>query len=145
MTTIVDIPTNSAYFAPADALGAFAVLIEPLQFNEQIMTDNGPKNQVVADVTIFATAEAIDASEAILKNGVKIEQTILARDLAGLVGSATVVTLRQLAPRNGNRGAWVFDPASVKAKQLVIAYLERRDSGDVAEDPAGDDVPDYLK
>lgn len=144
MATLVDIPTNSAFFAPADALGAYATLVEPTQFNEQIMTDNGPRNQVIADVTIFANEADIDASEAIVKSQVKIEQTILARDLAGLVGSATVVTLRQLAPRNGNRGAWVFDPAPMKAKQLVVAYLERRDAAE-AEAPAGDDVPDYLK
>lgn len=144
MVQLHEISSGSAYFAPAEQVGAAALLIEPTEFNADAMTDNGRKDQVIATVTAFATLDDLDNGVGAESVGLKVEQTVLARELKSMVGGATVVTVRQLAPRNGNRGAWVFDRVSPTVSNKVVEYIEKRDAK-VAEALSGDDVPDYLK
>ncbi|MET9861944.1 hypothetical protein ABZY93_22005 [Streptomyces smyrnaeus] len=121
---------NGGWFKPAENKGAVAILLEVKSFDRQRPTPNGPKDSALADVTIFGTQADLDAGTPAVHQGMRIEQTVLARDLETLVGGATVVTLDQVpAKKPGAYPAWVWraqtDQAVVKK---VVEYAERRDA-----------------
>ncbi|MFD4542482.1 hypothetical protein [Streptomyces bauhiniae] len=127
----VDIPsTGGGWLKPNDVKDAPALLIEVNSYEAQRPTPNGPKDSALCDVTIFKDKAALDALSPEINKGMRIEQTLLARDLAGMVGSATIVQLTQIPPkRPGAYPAWVWRPVSdASVRQAVIQYAEQREA-----------------
>jgi hypothetical protein len=126
-----EIPVQGGgWFKPADCQGAVAILIEVNAFEAQRPTPNGPKDSVLADVSVFKTEADLQAGTPEVAKGQRIEQTILARDLKGLVGSATIVTVDQIpATKPGQRPAWVWRPISSAAhRKAVVDYATEREA-----------------
>lgn len=137
------IPTQGGgWFKPKDNQNAAAILIEVTSFDRQRPTPNGPKDSVLADVTIFGTEADLMTGTPVVHQGMRIEQTVLARDLETLVGGATIVTLDQVpAKKPGAYPAWVWravtDPTKVKQ---IVDYAEQRDA---AVEEAVASAPDF--
>lgn len=126
-----DVPQGGGgWLKPAEHLDALALLIEVKSFDHQRPTPNGPKDSALVDVTIFNTEADLDAGTPSFEaKGTRIEQTVLARDLAGLVGNATIVKLAQTeAKKPGQRPAWVWRQVPGDVKQKVIKYATDREA-----------------
>jgi hypothetical protein len=125
---LVDIPASGGgWFKPTEEAKEYpAFLIEVLDFEAQRPGTYGPKDSVLVNMTIFADDEALDAGEPTeVKNGMRIEYTVLTRDLKSLVGGATIVTLAQVPPsKPGQQPAWVWRQAGAAAKKKVSAYVD---------------------
>ncbi|MFF3006370.1 hypothetical protein ACFVTF_26615 [Kitasatospora sp. NPDC057940] len=138
-----NLPTaNGGWFKAAEQQDAVAILLEVSGFERQRPTPNGPKDSALADVTVFKTPDQLKTFTPEVSQGQRIEQTVLARDLEGVVGSAVLVTVTQVpAKKPGSHPAWVWrqvtDP---EIKNRVIAYAEQRDT---AVQSAVSDAPDF--
>ncbi|MFI0985005.1 hypothetical protein [Streptomyces exfoliatus] len=127
----VEIPTaGGGWFKPADMQDALAFLIEVSSFEYQRPTPNGPKDSALCDVSVFADATALTAGAPEVTKGTRIEQTLLARDLETIVGSATIVRLDQVpAKRPGAHPAWVWRPVNdAGVRQKVMDYARNREA-----------------
>ncbi|AWY07600.1 hypothetical protein SEA_YOSIF_36 [Streptomyces phage Yosif] len=143
MLNFIEIPTQGGgWFKPKDNVDAVAILIEVKSFDRQRPTPNGPKDSVLADVSVFKTAADLAAGRPEIAKGQRIEQTVLARDLESIVGGATIVTLAQIpAKKPGAYPAWVWRPvADASVRQGVIDYATKREQEVQA---AMDAVPDF--
>ncbi|MFI5942221.1 hypothetical protein ACIBCB_18455 [Streptomyces uncialis] len=126
-----DIPTvGGGWFKPVDHQDAPAILVEVADFDRQRPTPNGPKDSALCTISVFKDREALDALAPEINASTRVEQTLLARDLEGLVGAATIVTVDQIPPkRPGSHPAWVWRPVNDAAvRQKVIDYATRRES-----------------
>ncbi|MEU0343318.1 hypothetical protein ABZ092_31285 [Streptomyces bobili] len=140
---LIDIPVQAGgWFKPKDNLDAVAILLEVHQFERQRPTPNGPKDSVLADVTVFKDVASLAAGTPEVTKGQRIEQTILARDLETIVGGATIVTLAQIPPKKpGAHPAWVWRPLTdAAARKAVIEYASKRDQ---EAEAAIADAPDF--
>ncbi|MGP3686260.1 hypothetical protein ACTVZO_16395 [Streptomyces sp. IBSNAI002] len=141
---LVEIATaGGGWLKPNDVKDAPALLIEVNSYEAQRPTPNGPKDSALCTVTVFKDRAALDALSPEVNQGMRIEQTLLARDLAPLVGSATIVTLAQIPPkRPGAYPAWVWRPvADASVRKAVVNYAEQREAAveaAVAEAPSFD-------
>lgn len=124
---LAEISSSAAYFSPSENADAHVIVIEVKDYHAGVSTSNGVKNQAIADVTSFASAEDLEAGNGKFQAGLKFEQTVLSRELSDKVGEILAVTVRQLAGRNGNKGAWVFDRVAPAVSTKVVAYLEERE------------------
>ncbi|GGU77330.1 hypothetical protein GCM10010211_49060 [Streptomyces albospinus] len=128
---LMDIPTaNGGWFKPKDNADAVAILLEVKQFDRQRPTPNGPKDSVLADVTVFQTHDALSRQAPEVSKGQRIEQTVLARDLETVVGGAVLVTVTQVPPsKPGAHPAWVWKQVTdMGIRNQVVAYAEQRDA-----------------
>ncbi|MFG2923865.1 hypothetical protein ACGFYA_20445 [Streptomyces sp. NPDC048305] len=140
---LIDIPVQGGgWFKPKDNINAPAILIEVHSFDRQRPTPNGPKDSVLADVTVFQDGGALQAGTPQVAKGQRIEQTILARDLETIVGGATIVRLEQVPPKKpGAHPAWVWRPVTdASVRTAVIGYAEKREK---EAEAALADVPDF--
>jgi hypothetical protein len=137
-----DVPTQGGgWFKPADHLDALAILVEVKSFDRQRPTPNGPKDSALTDVSVFNSQDDLDNGTPTVIKGTRIEQTILARDLANMVGKALVVRVEQLeAKKAGQRPAWVWRPADGGPKQAVVKYATEREA---ALKAAADAAPSF--
>ncbi|WP_438470811.1 hypothetical protein [Streptomyces asiaticus] len=128
---LIDIPVQGGgWFKPKDNVNAVAILLEVHSFERQRPTPNGPKDSILADVTVFQDAAALAAGTPQVTKGQRIEQTILARDLETIVGGATIVTLAQVPPtKPGANPAWVWRPVTDAAvRNAVVEYANKREA-----------------
>ncbi|MGV9312572.1 hypothetical protein ACWDR0_10290 [Streptomyces sp. NPDC003691] len=128
---IVDIPsTGGGWLKPNDVKGALALLVEVNSYEAQRPTPNGPKDSALCTISVFKDRAALDALSPEVNTGTRVEQTLLARDLAGLVGAATIVTVAQIPPtRPGAHPAWVWRSVNdASVRQAVIKYAEQREA-----------------
>ncbi|WP_436739908.1 hypothetical protein [Streptomyces sp. BBFR102] len=140
---LIEIPVQGGgWFKPKDNVNAVAILIEVHSFDRQRPTPNGPKDSVLADVTVFQDATSLAAGTPQVSKGQRIEQTILARDLETIVGGATIVKLDQVPPKKpGAHPAWVWRPLTDAAvRKAVIDYAGKRDE---EAEAAVADAPDF--
>lgn len=139
---IVDLPTGGGgWFKPADHTGTLAFLVEVKSFDRQRPTPNGPKDSVLVDISAFTSQAELDNGSPQVTKGTRIEQTVLARDLEALVGSATIVKLDQVpSKRPGGHPAWVWRPVSGDIRSKIVAYVEKREAEVQA---ALDSAPDF--
>lgn len=138
-----EIPVQGGgWFKPKDNVNAVAILVEVHQFERQRPTQNGPKDSILADVTVFPDAGSLQAGSPQVTKGQRIEQTILARDLETIVGGATIVRLEQVPPtKPGAHPAWVWRPITdASVRNAVIAYAENREK---AAEAALAGAPDF--
>ncbi len=134
---------NGGWFTPGDHKDAVAILVEVKDFQRQRPTPHGPKDSVLADVTVFATeADISNGTPSFIQEGCRIEKTVLTRDLSTLVGKATIVTLDQTKPsKPGQNPAWVWRPvATLDTKKAVVDYAIKREEDLKA---AMDDAPPF--
>ncbi|MFG3223242.1 hypothetical protein ACGF07_00455 [Kitasatospora sp. NPDC048194] len=133
---------NGGWFKAADNQDAIAILLEVHGFERQRPTPNGPKDSAIADVTVFKTPDQLKNCTPEVSQGQRIEQTVLARDLEGVVGQAVLVTVTQVpAKKPGAHPAWVWKQVTdTGIKNQVIAYAEQRDA---AVKAAMDAAPDF--
>jgi hypothetical protein len=140
---LIDIPVQGGgWFKPKDNIDAPAILLEVHHFERQRPTPNGPKDSVLADVTVFLDGGALQAGTPQVTKGQRIEQTILARDLETIVGGATIVRLEQVPPKKpGAHPAWVWRPVTdAGVRNAVVSYAEKREK---AAEEAVADAPDF--
>jgi hypothetical protein len=140
---LIDIPVQGGgWFKPKDNLTAPAILVEVHSFDRQRPTPNGPKDSVLADVTVFKDGGALQAGTPEVTKGQRIEQTILARDLETIVGGATIVRLEQVPPKKpGAHPAWVWRPVTDSGvRTAVVDYANKREA---AAEQAVADAPDF--
>ncbi|SNS50834.1 hypothetical protein [Actinacidiphila glaucinigra] len=138
-----EIPTaGGGWLKPNELKDALAIMVEVKSYEPQRPTPNGPKDSALCDVTVFKDKAALDALSPEINQGMRIEQTILARDLSGLVGSATIVQITQIPPkRPGAHPAWVWRPVSdAMVRQAVMNYAEQREA---AVNAAVAEAPDF--
>lgn len=138
-----DVPAGGGgWIKPEEVKGAAAILIEVKAYDQQRPTPNGPKDSALCDVTVFQTdAELAAGKPTSISIDQRIEQTVLARDLSGLVGSATIVSIGQSIPKTvGKRPAWIYTTVTAEAKAKVIEYANSREA---ARKAALDSAPDF--
>ncbi len=83
----------------------------------------------MTDLSIFATEADLDAGSPTVITGTRIEQTVLARDLAGLVGSATIATVTQIPSKKpGQHPAWVWRAVNADTRGKVVAFANDREA-----------------
>ncbi|MFE0771950.1 hypothetical protein [Streptomyces sp. NPDC058861] len=139
----VEIPTaGGGWLKPAEIKDAVALLIEVNSYEPQRPTPNGPKDSALCDVTVFKTPESLASRAPEVNKGMRIEQTLLARDLEKVVGNATIVRLDQVPPKRlGAHPAWVWRPVNDSTiRQAVIEYAQAREA---AVNAAVADAPDF--
>jgi len=136
-----NVPTGGGtFFKPAEHADAKALLVEVSRFEHQRPGNYGPKDTAVANVTAFKTEADFTGSPDVAE-GAFIQNTILARDLEGLVGKATVVKLEQVPSKKaGNNPAWVWRAVEADVMQKVGAYVEKSEA-DLAA--AMDEAPSF--
>lgn len=136
-----DIATGAgAFFKPGDHLDAPAILIEVKRFEPNRPGKFGPKDAVHADIHVFADAAALEAGAATVSQGGIINSNALTRDLAGLVGKATIVRLEEVFFKNANRDVPVFRQVDAATKAKVIEYAKAYTE---AVNAAAEDAPDF--
>ncbi|MCG8926669.1 hypothetical protein [Lentzea sp. CC55] len=142
MLTFADIPNQSGgWLKPAELQGAVAILVEVKSFERQRPTPHGPKDSALVDISAFMSPADLDNGEPEIQQGVRVEQTVLARDLGQLVGQATVVTLAQVPSKTpGSKPAWVWRQVDRASQQKVVAYATKREA---ALQAAMSDAPDF--
>ncbi|MGZ2360714.1 hypothetical protein LRE75_29215 [Streptomyces sp. 372A] len=139
---LATLPTlNGGWFKPKDVAEATAILVEPKQYDRQRPTPNGPKDSVVADISVWKSREQLGSAPEV-NAGVRIEQTVLARDLEAVVGQAVLVTVDQVPSKKpGGNPAWIWKPVTdPEIIAAVVAYGEQRDQA-VAK--AAEAAPDF--
>ncbi|XVV02746.1 hypothetical protein ACQPW3_36165 [Actinosynnema sp. CA-248983] len=142
MLNFADIPNQSGgWLKPAEHKEAVAILVEVKSFERQRPTPHGPKDSVLANLSFFNSHADLDAGTPDVREGVRIEQTVLARDLSTLVGQATVVTLASVPSKTpGSNPAWVWRQCDNATRQKVVAYAAKREA---ALQAAMSDAPDF--
>lgn len=127
---LIDLPSGGGWFKPSTEMTDYVFLLEVASFERQRPTPYGPKDSAVANITTFKSEASLDAGVPDeVAEGVRIEQTVLARDLAPVTGSATIVMLAQApSTKPGQRPAWVWRQATPEAKRQVAAYAEAREA-----------------
>lgn len=142
MLNFADIPNQSGgWLKPAEHKEAVAILVEVKSFERQRPTPHGPKDSVLANLSVFNSQTDLDAGTPAISEGVRIEQTVLARDLSGLINQATIVTLAQVPSKTpGSNPAWVWRQVDRATQQKVVAYATAREA---ALQAAMSDAPDF--
>jgi hypothetical protein len=125
-----DVPQGVGWFKPAEHATDVAILVEVLGFDRQRPTPHGPKNSARCNITYFATQADLDAGQPSgVDQGMRVEQTVLARDLESLVGKATINTVVQVPSKTpGSRPAWVWRAVAKSVKDSVVAYAKGREA-----------------
>jgi len=133
---------GGGFFAPKKEVEGAVYLIEVERYEHQRPSQFGPRDSAVVNMTVFNTPAELDAGNASeVRKGHRIEQTILAGDLEGLVGAATIVTLgKASSAKPGQSPAWVWKVADDTTKAKVIAYAEKAEA---ARQAAISAAPDF--
>lgn len=132
---------DRSFFKPKDEIDKAAFLIEVKEFVRQRPTNFGPKDGVRCTIHTFVTDEDAKAGKAEVAEDALIEAGILVRDLAPLVGSATIVKLGVWTnTKPGGHDGWIFKPVDAAIRAAIVAYVEQREA---ARQAALDSVPDF--
>lgn len=136
-----DIATGAgSFFKTVDNMDAVAILVDVKRLEPQRPGKFGPKDAIHADVHIFKDAASLEAGTPEVLQGAIINQAPLVRDLANIVGQATVVKLEMTFFKNLGKDVAVFRQVDAATKQKVIAYAMALQEAVAAE---MDDAPDF--
>ncbi|MEU7905903.1 hypothetical protein [Actinoplanes sp. NPDC049118] len=118
-----------------------ALLIEPTKIDKGVPNtyqgETTLRDEVTADVTIFATAESLDRgtpSEVI--KGAKVVHGMLTSTLERLIGTPMVAVVRRVPTRRGSGFAFRDVEPSIEA--AVAAFYEQREAAVTAALSSGD-------
>ena len=133
------------FLKPADYVGAKGILLEPTKILRDQPGKYGPRDILVADVTIFNTKETLDGTEdPIYLQGVKITGAILIKDQEDRVGKeATVGKFAALPNPKGDKPIWAVRQVDQAVFDRIVAFLERREAA--LEATLNEEVPEWMK
>lgn len=135
---------GGAYFKPAEHMNDLALLVEPKSIRRDVESTyqnvTRRRDEVTADVTIFANTEALDKGvPSEIQKGVVFTHGMLTGTLERILPSgATVAIIRKVPTKSGSGYAFRDVEASVEA--AVANYYTKRESA-VAE--ALNNVPSF--
>ena len=138
--------TGGTIFKAANHMNDQALMIEPKHINRGVPnTYNGKttlRDEVTADITVFATSEALDKAEptTVIKNA-KVVHTMLTSTLEAFMGGVAVAVVRTVATKSGQ--GYAFRPVEAGVEAAVAAYYERR-AATMPALPAADGVPSFA-
>jgi len=136
-----DIATGAgSFFKTADNLDAVAILVDVKRLEPQRPGKFGPKDAIHGDIHIFKDAASLDAGTPEVLQGAIINQAPLVRDLADIVGQATVVKLEMTHFKNVGKDVAVFRTVDPLTKGKVVEYAKALQEKVAAE---MDDAPDF--
>lgn len=132
---IADIQSGS-FFKAEEYTKYDALLLEVTGFERGRPSNYGPKDTAHVDITGFIGGEKVHTAQ-----GVMIQQTLLARDLAPIEGKATIQKLEKgTSSKPGQNAPWVWRKPAQEAYDAVIAYVQERTA---AEKAAMDSAPGF--
>lgn len=142
-----DIAAGGAFFKPKEHADAVAILVEPKSFQTQVPSPYGPKDRVVADVTVFADQDALgNGVPTTVLQGARIDTSVdgaLTRDIRDRLGKSLILKLDQVPSKTpGGHPAWVWRNTDGATKAAVVAYGEAREAAiqaAMADAPSFDD------
>lgn len=138
---------GGSFFKAKDYVTAEAVLIEVIDYraDQPNVTFGGTRDEVVADLTIFPTADSFTGTPepVILKRAVLTGRGVT-DDLKGEVGSQIAYKLAiQPAKQAGRQPFPVWRELDVAVVEKVEEYLKVRDAA--VQQALEADLPDYMK
>lgn len=136
------------FFKPKDHADAFALLVEPKIVKRDVEYTPYQKNytekrdEVVADVTVFASASDLDNGKGVEHKGMTFTHPGLVNMLSHNVGDSMVGRMGQKVFKQGSNPAWVLDLDVIDDATFdkVLAYYEAREA---AVSAALDSAPDF--
>ena len=132
-----EISSGGSFFKPEEYTRYAALLLEVTGFERNRPTNYGPKDTAHVDITAF-DAEGNQVADA---QGVMIQQTILARDLAPIEGKATIQYLTKgTSSKPGQNAPWVWRTPEDSVKGKVMEWAKARVE---AEKEALADAPSF--
>lgn len=122
---------GGTYFKPIDHMNDLALLIEPTAIVKGIEnTYNGKttlRDEVTADVTVFATSESLDNGEpSTVIKGARVVHAMLTSSLERVMGGAMVAVIRKVPTKSGS--GYAFRDVDWSVEAVVGAYFERREN-----------------
>ena len=137
--------TGGSYFAPLDHLTALGLLVEPKRIDKNVPNDYRgearTRDEVTADVTVFATSEALEKGEpTVTLKGVLVTHTMLASTLGKIIGGALVGVIRKVPTKAGS--GYAFRDVEADVEGQVGEFYKAREAA-VEAALSGDGVPDF--
>ena len=125
---IKQLPQASGWFKPDEFKVAKALFVTVNDVERDRPTDFGPKDSVIADIAVFATASDLKKGPSEEYFDIRVEHTALANALINQVGNSFIVTVEKGQAKPGRQAPWLWstveDSAVVNA---VIAWAEQAD------------------
>lgn len=140
---------GAPYFQPKDHLSDLALLIEPLSFRYDVPNENGPRSEVVAQVTVFRSQAQLDKGEPHEVKTWTFTQKVICRDLIALAVEAKkngddspglIATLGIWKVPNSTSKAYVLKTPQDEDYEKAEAFYAQREAALLA---ALDSVPDF--
>ena len=122
---------GGTYFKVADHMNDLALLVEPKRIDKGVSnTYNGVtklRDEVTADVTIFATSEALEKGQPTeVAKDVKFVHNMLTSTLERLIGGAMVGVIRKIPTKSG--AGYVFRDVAPEVEAQVGNYYVQREA-----------------
>lgn len=139
-----EVQGGSSYFKPEEHKTAVALLVEPKSVQRDVpntyagVTKN--RDEVTADVTVFATAADLAAGNGRELKGVTVTHGGITNRLKNAIGESIVGALGKKQFEKAPAPAWVIDDVDDATFDKVAAYYEAREA---AVKAALDSVPDF--
>lgn len=131
---------GGGFFKPAEHSSATLIIFEPKgsrNSNKFQNADGSPKQEAIADFTIFSTkAELENKSPGVVMEDAICSSGVLAKILIEKGEGVTVGTVSQTEPKGGKMGYWKIDPVDPALIPAVKAYLVEREEKRKEELPA---------
>ena len=141
------------YFDPKKYVDAVALIVEPRSIRRNVPNENGPRDEVTAQITVFRTEPQLRRGEVAEVNTFIITPKRLVRDLDELMAEerakgnlfpAVIVKLGQWPIPNTSRKVWVFKQVEDDMYDLAAEYYQEREARTAdaianAPDDFGDD------
>ncbi|MDG4783228.1 hypothetical protein O7614_26565 [Micromonospora sp. WMMD961] len=137
--------SGGTFFRVSDHMTDLALLVEPKRIQKGVSnTYNGKttlRDEVTADVTIFANSEALEKGEPseVIKDA-KFVHGMLTSTLEQVMGGAMVGILRRIPTANGS--GYVFRDVAPEVESQVGDYYQKRESA-VADALASGAMPSF--
>lgn len=127
-----EIAGGSAYFKPAEFADAVALLVEPKSVQRDVpntyagVTKN--RDEVTADVTVFATAADLEAGKGVEHKGMTFTHAGITNRLKNAVNESVVGKMGKKQFEKSPAPAWVIDDVDDATFDKVAAYYEAREA-----------------
>lgn len=143
-----EVQGGGTYFKPKDFSEAFVLIVEPKAVKRDVAYTPYQKqhvehrDEVVGDVTVFASAADLDNGKAIEHKGMTFTHPGLVNKFSHGIDQALVGRMGQKVFKAGSNPAWVLDDEVIDDATFakVEAYYEAREA---AVKAALESVPDF--
>lgn len=140
---------GAPYFEPKNHTNDLALIIEPKSIRHDVPNQNGARDEVLAQVTVFRSQSQLDKGEPHEVKLYTITPKVVVRDLAAVLADAkknndpapaVIVTIGIWKPPNSTNKIWVLKSPNDDDYEKAADYYEKREA---ATQAALDDVPDF--